>query len=112
LLQVLGQATETLVREYGCTSLVTSLVSSKTNRICVRKNRICFWIKSYLCLDKSYLQVREISRVDPRELARDTAGTRSYSLFLLDLAERLPDQVRQAVQCSAVQCSAVHYCTR
>ena len=67
------------MREYGCTSLVTSLV-------------------------------REISRIDHRELARsdyfhhfvpasianrpfhhftrDTSGTRSYSLFLVDLAER------------------------
>jgi len=63
LVQVLGQATEMLVREYGCTSLVTSLI-------------------------------REISRIDPRELARDTGGTRSYSLFLVDVAERMPEQVK------------------
>ena len=63
LVAVLGEATETLVRDYNCTSLVTSLA-------------------------------REISRVDPRELARDTGGTKSYSLFLVDLAERMPDMMK------------------
>ena len=63
LVVVLGEATETLVRDYNCSSLVTSLA-------------------------------REISRVDPRELARDTGGTKSYSLFLVDLAERMPDMMK------------------
>ena len=63
LVAVLGEATETLVRDYNCSSLVTSLA-------------------------------REISRVDPRELARDTGGTKSYSLFLVDLAERMPDMMK------------------
>ena len=40
--------------------------------------------------------MREISRIDGKELARDTAGTRSYSLFL-ELAERLPESVKPCV---------------
>ena len=32
--------------------------------------------------------VRELSRLDSRELNRDTSGTRAYSLFLVELAER------------------------
>ena len=38
----------------------------------------------------------EISRIDGKELARDTGGTRSYSLFQ-ELAERLPESVKPCV---------------
>jgi len=34
--------------------------------------------------------VREIGRVDPRDLARDTSSSRNYSSFLSDLAEKVP----------------------
>ena len=40
--------------------------------------------------------MREISRIDGKELARDTGGTRSYSLFL-ELAERLPESVKPCI---------------
>ena len=40
--------------------------------------------------------VREISRIDSKELARDTGGTMSYSLFL-ELAERLPESVKPCI---------------
>lgn len=41
--------------------------------------------------------VREISRIDSRELSRDTSGTRSYSLFLVELAERLPENMKPSL---------------
>eukprot|EP00092_Neocalanus_flemingeri_P032797 GFUD01035670.1.p1 GENE.GFUD01035670.1~~GFUD01035670.1.p1 ORF type:complete len:1485 (+),score=509.47 GFUD01035670.1:55-4509(+) len=66
LVSVLGQATEVLVKDFNCTSMVMELV-------------------------------REISRIDTKELARDTSGTRSYSLFLVDLAERLPESMKPSV---------------
>jgi len=66
LVSVLGQATEVLVREYNCSSMVMDLV-------------------------------REIARLDPKEMARDTSGTRAYSLFLLDLAERLPEGMKPSL---------------
>ena len=40
--------------------------------------------------------MREISRIDSKELARDTGGTMSYSLFL-ELAERLLESVKPCV---------------
>ena len=40
--------------------------------------------------------MREISRIDSKELARDTGGTMSYSLFL-ELAERLPESVKPCI---------------
>ena len=66
LVTVLGQATEVLVRQFNCNSMVMELV-------------------------------REISRIDSRELARDTSGTRSYSMFLVELAERLPDMMKPSL---------------
>jgi len=66
LVSVLGQATEVLVKEFNCSSMVMELV-------------------------------REISRIDTKELARDTSGTRSYSLFLVDLAERLPEYMKPSI---------------
>ncbi|XP_067659519.1 condensin complex subunit 1-like [Haliotis asinina] len=34
--------------------------------------------------------MREIGRIDAQDLSRDTSGTRAYSLFLVELAERVP----------------------
>ncbi|XP_071110071.1 condensin complex subunit 1-like [Haliotis cracherodii] len=34
--------------------------------------------------------MREIGRIDSQDLSRDTSGTRAYSLFLVELAERVP----------------------
>ena len=38
-----------------------------------------------------------VIRLDPKEMARDTSGTRAYSLFLLDLAERLPEGMKPSL---------------
>lgn len=37
--------------------------------------------------------IREIGRMDPRDLARDTSGTRAYADFLVELAGRVPAQI-------------------
>ena len=34
--------------------------------------------------------VREIGKVDPHDLARDTSSSRNYAAFLSELAEKLP----------------------
>ena len=36
---------------------------------------------------------REIGRMDPRDLARDTSGTRAYADFLVELAGQVPSQI-------------------
>jgi hypothetical protein len=38
--------------------------------------------------------VREIDRVDVKEMSRDTSGTRAFSQFLVEVAERLPEQLQ------------------
>ena len=38
--------------------------------------------------------VQEITRLDTRELSRDTSGTRAFSQFLVEIGERVPDQLQ------------------
>jgi len=38
--------------------------------------------------------VREIDRVDVKEMSRDTSGTRAFSQFLVEVAERLSEQLQ------------------
>lgn len=40
-----------------------------------------------------FLFYREIGRMDPRDLSRDTSGTRAYADFLVELAGRVPSQI-------------------
>ena len=35
--------------------------------------------------------VREITRLDSKELSRDTSGTKAFSQFLVEMSERVPD---------------------
>jgi len=81
LVTVLGQATEVMVRNFNCSSMVMELV-------------------------------REISRIDSRELSRDTSGTRSYSLFLVELAERLPDMMKPSLAILSVHLDGESYTMR
>lgn len=37
--------------------------------------------------------LREIGRMDSKELARDASGARNYSLFLQELGDRVPETV-------------------
>ncbi len=38
--------------------------------------------------------VREITRLDTKELSRDTSGTRAFSQFLVEISERVPEQLQ------------------
>ena len=42
--------------------------------------------------------VREITRLDVRELSRDTSGTRTFSQFLVEISERIPDQLQPCLK--------------
>ncbi|XP_013415078.1 condensin complex subunit 1-like isoform X2 [Lingula anatina] len=35
--------------------------------------------------------MRELGKMDPRDLARDNSGTRAYAAFMVELAERIPE---------------------
>ena len=45
-------------------------------------------------------------------LARDTSGTRSYSLFLVELAERLPDMMKPSLAILSIHLDGESYTMR
>ena len=55
------------------------------------------FVREFNCRSMVLEVVREITRLDSKELNRDTSGTRSYSLFLIELSERLPEQMKPCV---------------
>ena len=44
--------------------------------------------------------------------ARDTSGTRSYSLFLVELAERLPDMMKPSLAILSIHLDGESYTMR
>ena len=56
--------------------------------------------------------VRDISQIDPSELARDTSATRTYAGFLADLAERLPEKMKQSLSLLMVHLEGEAYTMR
>lgn len=46
--------------------------------------------------------VREISSTDTSDLMQDTSGTRAYSQFLVEVAERVPELIVPAINALAV----------
>jgi len=69
-------------------------------------------VKDFNCTAMVMELVREISRIDPKELARDTSGTRSYSLFLVDLAERLPEFMKPSISLLTIHLDGESYSMR
>ena len=39
------------------------------------------------------MNIREIGRIDPKDLERDASATRCYSEFLVELASRIPEHM-------------------
>ena len=50
--------------------------------------------------------VREITRLDSRELSRDTSGTRAFSQFLVEMSERVPDHLQPCLSLLQVNLQA------
>jgi len=56
--------------------------------------------------------MREISRVDGKELARDTGGTNNYAKFLVEMTEKLPKNVLPCVSLLMVHLDGESYSMR
>lgn len=56
--------------------------------------------------------MREISRVDAKELARDTTGTNNYAKFLVEMTEKLPKNVLPCVSLLMVHLDGESYAMR
>ena len=57
------------------------------------ENTLSLSIKWWVIIQFSCGYYREIGRMDPRDLARDTSGTRAYADFLVELAGWVPSQI-------------------
>ena len=55
------------------------------------------FVKEYSCPSMVLEIIRDISEIDSSELSRDTSATRTYSTFLMELAERVPELMKQCL---------------
>ncbi|QQP31484.1 Uncharacterized protein FKW44_025096 [Caligus rogercresseyi] len=55
------------------------------------------FFREYGCRSIVMEVIQEISRLDSKELSRDASATKSYSSFLLEITERLPDSVKPSL---------------
>lgn len=79
LVSALGQASEVLVKKFYCSAMLMELVRDISRIV----------TKVLGCTRISCLIIAKF--LNSQELERETSGTGSYSLFLVDLAERLPE---------------------
>merc|ERR1712223_292510 len=56
--------------------------------------------------------VREITRLDSRELSRDTSGTRAFSQFLVEMSERVPDHLQPCLSLLQIHLDGDSYMLR
>ncbi len=50
-------------------------------------------VENSLCDTYILMYIREIGRIDPKDLERDASGTRCYSDFFVELASRIPEHI-------------------
>ena len=56
--------------------------------------------------------VREITRLDSKELSRDTSGTKAFSQFLVEMSERVPDQLQPCLSLLTIHLDGDSYMLR
>ena len=83
-----------LVKRYNhglsCTLKIIQLLQHFEHAVSACVHGLTTLIHQFQCGSMLVDLVREIGRVDPRDLARDTSSSRSYATFLAELAERMP----------------------
>ena len=55
------------------------------------------FVQDYGCQSMVLEIIRDISEIDASELSRDTSATRTYSTFLMELTERVPERMKQCL---------------
>lgn len=83
-----------MVKRYNhrlsCTLKVIQLLQHFEHAVPACVHGLVVLIELFNCGPMVVDLVREVGRVDPRDLARDTSSSRNYAAFLADLAERIP----------------------
>ena len=94
--QVLGTISKKYNYTLSCSLKFVQHLKHFEHLVSVFSQAVEVMVVDFSCNSMVMEIVREISRIDSKELARDTGGTMSYSLFL-ELAERLPESVKPCV---------------
>jgi len=83
-----------LVKKYNhtlsCTLKIIQLLQHFEHAVSTCASGLVTLVQQFGCGAMVVDLVREIGRVDPRDLARDTSSSRNYAGFLTDLAEKMP----------------------
>lgn len=94
MLKTLLQVIAMLVKRYNhglsCTLKIIQLLQHFEHAVPACVHGLATMIEYVGCSGMVVDLVREIGRVDPRDLARDTSSSRNYAAFLAELAERVP----------------------
>ena len=94
--QVLGTISKKYNYTLSCSLKFVQHLKHFEHLVSVFSQAVEVMVVDFSCNSMVMEIVREISRIDSKELARDTGGTMSYSLFL-ELAERLPESVKPCI---------------
>jgi len=97
IIQVLGTLNKKFNYTLSCSLKFVQLLKHFEHLVTVFGQATEVLVKEYGSSGMVMEVVREIARVDHRELARDSSGTRSYSLYLVELAERIPEAMKPCI---------------
>ena len=97
IIQVLGQMNAKYNYSLSCRLKIVQSLKHFEHLVSPLAEAVEVFVLEFNCRSMVLEVVREITRLDTKELNRDTSGTRSYSLFLVELSERLPENMKPCV---------------
>ena len=97
IIQVMGLMNSKYNYSLSCRLKVVQSLKHFEHLVSPLAEAVEVFVLEFNCRSMVLEVVREITRLDTKELNRDTSGTRSYSLFLKELSERLPENMKPCV---------------
>ena len=97
IIQVLGVLNSKYNYSLSCRLKIVQGLKLFEHLISPLAEAVEIFVVEFNCRSMVLEVVREITRLDTRELNRDTSGTRSFSQFLIELAERLPESMKPCI---------------
>lgn len=112
IIQVLGQMNTKYNYSLSCRLKIVQSLKHFEHLVSPLAEAVETFVVEFNCRSMVLEVIREISRLDTKELNRDTSGTRSYSLFLIELSERLPENMKPCVSLLLVHLDNESYMLR
>lgn len=112
IIQVLGQMNSKYNYSLSCRLKIVQSLKHFEHLVSPLAEAVEVFVLEFSCRSMVLEVIREITRLDTKELNRDTSGTRSYSLFLIELSERLPENMKPCVSLLLVHLDNESYMLR